>query len=47
MRFCCTVLSVSDINKARNFYENIFGSEVCQDYVRNILFSCGLAMQQY
>lgn len=46
MRFCCTVLSVSDINKARSFYENIFGLEVCQDYGRNILFSCGLALQQ-
>lgn len=46
MRFCCTVLSVSDINKARSFYENIFGLEVFQDYGRNILFSCGLALQQ-
>ncbi|WP_301425311.1 VOC family protein [Bacteroides caecimuris] len=46
MRYCCTVLSVSDINKARSFYENIFGLEVCQDYGRNILFSCGLALQQ-
>ena len=46
MRFCCTVLSVSDINKARSFYENMFGLEVCQDYGRNILFSCGLALQQ-
>lgn len=46
MRYCCTVLSVSDINKARSFYENIFGLEVYQDYGRNILFSCGLALQQ-
>lgn len=46
MRYCCTVLSVSDINNARSFYENIFGLEVCQDYGRNILFSCGLALQQ-
>ena len=46
MRYCCTVLSVSDIGKARGFYENIFGLEVCQDYGRNVLFSCGLALQQ-
>lgn len=46
MRYCCTVLSVSDINKARSFYENMFGLEVSQDYGRNILFSCGLALQQ-
>lgn len=46
MKYCCTVLSVSDIKKARSFYENIFGLEVCQDYGRNILFSCGLALQQ-
>lgn len=46
MKYCCTVLSVSNIKKARSFYENIFGLEVCQDYGRNILFSCGLALQQ-
>lgn len=46
MKYRCTVLSVSDINKARSFYENIFGLEVCQDYGRNILFSCGVALQQ-
>jgi len=46
MKYCCTVLSVSDINKARSFYENIFGLNVCQDYGRNVLFSCGLALQQ-
>lgn len=46
MRYCCTVLSVSDIGKARRFYEELFGLEVCQDYGRNILFSCGLALQQ-
>ena len=46
MRYCCTVLSVSDINKARSFYEDLFGLEVCQDYGRNVLFSCGLALQQ-
>lgn len=46
MRYCCTVLSVSDISKARSFYEDIFGLEVYQDYGRNILFSCGLALQQ-
>lgn len=46
MRYCCTVLSVSDIKKARSFYEELFGLEVCQDYGRNILFSCGLALQQ-
>lgn len=46
MRYCCTVLSVSDIKKARSFYEELFGLEICQDYGRNILFSCGLALQQ-
>lgn len=46
MRYCCTILSVSDIHKARRFYEELFGLEVSQDYGRNILFSCGLALQQ-
>lgn len=46
MKYCCVCLSVSDVNKARSFYEEMFGLEVCQDYGRNILFSCGLALQQ-
>lgn len=46
MRYCCTLLSVADIHKARRFYEDLFGLEVCQDYGRNVLFSCGLALQQ-
>ena len=32
--------------KARKFYEDLFGLEVYQDYGRNIAFSCGLALLQ-
>ncbi len=46
MKYVCTVISVSDIGAARKFYEDLFGLEVCQDYGRNIAFTCGLALQQ-
>lgn len=46
MKYTCTVISVADINAARKFYEDLFGLELYQDYGRNILFACGLALQQ-
>ena len=46
MKYTCTVISVVDISAARNFYEDLFGLEVFQDYGRNIAFTCGLALQQ-
>ena len=42
----CMLISVADINAARNFYEDLFRLEVFQDYGRNIAFTCGLALQQ-
>ena len=46
MKHVCMLISVADINAARKFYEDLFGLEVCQDYGRNIAFTCGLALQQ-
>lgn len=46
MKYTCTVISVADISAARNFYEDLFGLEVFQDYGKNIAFTCGLALQQ-
>ena len=39
-------ISVSDIDAARKFYEELFGLEVFQNYGKNIAFTCGLALQQ-
>ncbi|MFT4104345.1 MAG: glyoxalase [Lacrimispora sp.] len=46
MNYICTVISVTDINLSREFYENLFGLEVYQNYGINISFTCGLALQQ-
>jgi len=46
MKYSCTVISVADINAARKFYEDLFGLEVFQDYGKNVVFTCGLALQQ-
>lgn len=31
MKYFCTVISVTDINAARKFYEDLFGLEVFRD----------------
>lgn len=46
MKYVCALISVSDIDAARKFYEDLFGLEVYQDYGKNVAFSCGLALQQ-
>lgn len=46
MKHICMLISVSDIDAAKKFYEELFGLEVYQDYGKNIAFSCGLALQQ-
>ena len=46
MKYTCTVISVTDINAARKFYEDLFGLELYQDYGINVSFTCGLALQQ-
>ena len=46
MNYSCAVISVANIGAARKFYEDLFGLEVFQDYGRNVVFTCGFALQQ-
>ena len=46
MKHICMLISVSNIDAARKFYEDLFGLEVFQNYGKNIAFTCGLALQQ-
>ena len=46
MKYTCTVISVSDIEAVKKFYDDLFGLEIYQDYGINISFTCGLALQQ-
>ena len=46
MKYTCTVISVSDINLSRKFYEDLFELELYQNYGINISFTCGLSLQQ-
>lgn len=46
MKYTCTVISVSDINLSRKFYEDLLGLELYQNYGINISFTCGLSLQQ-
>lgn len=46
MKFTSTVISVSDVNVSRKFYQDLFGLELYQDYGINVSFTCGLSLQQ-
>jgi len=46
MEYKSVVISVTDINRSRNFYENLFGLVLYQDYGINISFTCGISLQQ-
>lgn len=46
MKYVSMLISVADINAARKFYEDLFELEIFQDYGRNIVFTCSLALQQ-
>ena len=46
MKYTSTVISVSDVNASRRFYEGLFGLELYQDYGINVSFTCGLSLQQ-
>jgi catechol 2,3-dioxygenase-like lactoylglutathione lyase family enzyme len=39
-------IAVKDVKLAREFYEDLFGLEVFQDYGINVAFSCGISLQQ-
>ncbi len=46
MKYEGVCIAVNDVNLAREFYEDLFGLEVFQDYGINIAFSCGISLQQ-
>ena len=46
MKYSGTLLAVSDIKRAREFYENLFGCEVGMDLGVHVAFRNGIALQQ-
>lgn len=46
MELKCMLVTVEDMERARKFYEDIFGLELLQDNDGNMLLSGGLALQQ-
>lgn len=46
MQYIGTVIAVRDMERARSFYEELFGLTVFQDYGINIMFHGGLSLQQ-
>ncbi|MEG0283253.1 MAG: VOC family protein [Erysipelotrichales bacterium] len=46
MEFKGICIAVEDIEKARKFYEEVFGLKVISDYGINITFNAGFSLQQ-
>ncbi len=44
MKYICTLISVDDINRSRQFYENILKQEVKYDFGENITFKGDFAI---
>ena len=44
MHFRCTLVTVSDMERSRDFYENLLGQEVRYDFGENIEFQGGFAI---
>ena len=40
------LFAVKNMKIARSFYENLFNLKVTEDYGRNIVFDCGLSLQE-
>ena len=46
MKYTCIVISVKDIKSATKFYMDLFGLKIVSDYGINVVFDCGIALQQ-
>lgn len=44
MKFICSLVTVDDINRSRQFYENILNQEVKNDFGENIIFKGDFAI---
>lgn len=46
MKFICPLVVVEDINKAKDFYINILGQRVRNDFGENVIFESNFAIHQ-
>lgn len=44
MRFTCSLITVEDINRSREFYEKLLQQKVNYDFDENIVFEGGFAL---
>ena len=47
MRYDCICLSVNDVKASKEFYQDLMGLEVKNDWGINISFNCGISLQQH
>lgn len=46
MKYVCSLVVVSDINRSRKFYEEVMGQTVESDFGENVFFAGGFAIHQ-
>ena len=46
MKYQGVCIAVTNVKNSKNFYQDLFGLEVFQDYGKNISFVGGLSLQQ-
>lgn len=44
MKYVCSLITVSDMKKSREFYETVLGQKVAADYGENTVFESGFAI---
>lgn len=44
MKYICPLIVVSDIQRSRNFYENVLNQKVSEDYGENLVFEGGFSI---
>lgn len=44
MKFICTLITVTDINRSKHFYEHLLGQRVINDFGENVGFEGGFAI---
>ena len=44
MKYICALITVSDIKRSRDFYENILNQKVATDFGENVSFEGGFAI---
>ena len=46
MKYVCSLITVADVKRAKEFYTGVLGQKISADYGENVLFEAGFAIHQ-